>query len=112
MAQPEGIAYRFYLAIYADNAGYPGALKATTAQFTPTTGWNTKSVVGPALLPAGTYWLVVEPSSNTYGVAYDSAGSATSSYLIAAPYGPMPSAFPAGGSAGTYRVSLYATLLP
>ena len=100
-----------YLAIYSDNGGYPGALKATTAQFTPTTGWNTKPVVAQALLPAGTYWLVLEPSSNTYGAAYDTAGSANSSINRQMPYGPMPSTFPAGGGPGTYRFSLYATVL-
>ena len=47
--------------------GGPGALKASTASFTPTTGWNTAKVVTPVSLPAGTYWLAYLPSSNALG---------------------------------------------
>ena len=103
---------RLYLAIYGDNAGYPGALKATTAEFTPVTGWNTQSVTTKVALSPGTYWLVVEPSSNNYGTGYDGAGPANNSYNASRAYGPMPATFPAGGQANSYRFSLYATLLP
>jgi hypothetical protein len=37
--------------------GGPGALKAWTASFAPTTGWNTAKVKTPVSLTAGTYWL-------------------------------------------------------
>ena len=101
---------RLYLAIYADNGGYPGALKATTVEFTPKNGWNTQNVTAPVSLPAGTYWLVYEPSSNNFGTGYDSVGgSPTNSYERSTSYGPMPATFPAGGRANSYRFSLYAT---
>ena len=44
--------------------GGPGALKASTASFTPVTGWNTANVVTPVSLAAGSYWLAYLPSSN------------------------------------------------
>ena len=47
--------------------GGPGALKASTASFTPTKGWNTAQVVTPATLGAGSYWLAFLPSSNALG---------------------------------------------
>ena len=48
--------------------GGPGALKASTASFTPKTGWNTAKVVTPVSLPAGSYWLAFLPSSNALSV--------------------------------------------
>src|SRR5262245_57634041 len=45
------------LGIYDNAGGKPSALKAQTAGFTPTVGWNTQNVLTPVLLPAGTYWL-------------------------------------------------------
>jgi hypothetical protein len=47
--------------------GGPGALKASTASFTPATGWNTAKVVTPVSLTAGAYWLAYLPSSNGLG---------------------------------------------
>ena len=47
--------------------GGPGALKATTASFAPTKGWNTAKVKAPVSLPAGSYWLTFLPSSNALG---------------------------------------------
>ena len=71
---------KLYLAIYSDNAGYPGTLKAATAEFTPSSGWNTRNVTSQVSLSAGTYWLVFEPSSNSYGTGYDSGGPSNGSY--------------------------------
>ena len=48
-------------------SGGPGALKATTASFTPKTGWNTAKVVTPVSLAVGSYWLAYLPSSNALG---------------------------------------------
>jgi hypothetical protein len=42
----------------------PGALKATTASFTPVIGWNTASAVTPVSLTKGTYWPAWLSSSN------------------------------------------------
>src|ERR1700733_14288681 len=39
------------------SGGRPGHLLATTTTLTPTTGWNTASVVSQVSLPAGTLWL-------------------------------------------------------
>ena len=47
--------------------GGPGAKKAETNSFTPTTGWNTANVITPASLPVGTYWLAYLPSSSSLG---------------------------------------------
>jgi len=47
--------------------GGPGALIASTANFTPTTGWNTAQVVTPVSLAAGTYWQAYLPSSSALG---------------------------------------------
>ena len=47
--------------------GGPGAKKAETNSFTPTTGWNTATVITPASLPVGTYWLAYLPSSSSLG---------------------------------------------
>ena len=49
--------------------GGPGALKASTASFTPKTGWNTAKVVTPVSLAAGNYWMAFLPSSNALGFA-------------------------------------------
>jgi hypothetical protein len=100
------------VAIYSDNAGYPGTLQAATAEFAPVAGWNIRTVTSQIALSAGTYWLVCEPSSNSFGIGYDFAGSSKSSYTKAITYGPMPSAYPTGGSASSYRFSMYATLVP
>ena len=102
---------RLYLAIYSDNGGYPGTLKAATAEFTPSSGWNKRDVTSQVSLSAGTYWLVFEPSSNSYGTGYDANGSSGGSYEAPGTYSPMPSTFRAGGRANRYRFSLYATLL-
>ncbi len=44
--------------------GGPGALKASTASFTPGAGWNTIKVVTPVSLAAGNYYLAWLPNSN------------------------------------------------
>ena len=102
---------KLYLAIYSDNAGYPGSLKATTAEFTPGSGWSTRDVTSKVSLSAGTYWLVFEPSSNNYGTGYDGSGPSNGSYEAPGTYGSMPSIFRSGARANGYRFSLYATLL-
>jgi hypothetical protein len=95
------------MGIYADNAGAPGALKATTAEFTPVAGWNTVSVTSQAVLPSGDYWLVFQPSSNTLSTAFNTA-SGTVQYATRT-YGALPATFPASTSK-TGTPSLYATL--
>src|SRR5579863_4673684 len=48
-------------------SGGPGALKASSASFTPKTGWNTAKVATPVSLAAGNYWIAFLPSSNALG---------------------------------------------
>src|SRR5271166_5644623 len=85
------------LGLYADNAGYPGALIASTNEFTPTsTGWNTQNVVTPVSLTAGTYWLAYLPQSNSLGFEVSNNGSGTARW-INFNYGPLPATFPSGG---------------
>ena len=95
------------LGLYADNAGSPGALLASTNEFTPTsTGWNTQNVVSPVSLPAGTYWLAYLPQSIYLGFKN---GPGTAKW-ISFNYGPLPATFPSGGNGGSYQWSFYATL--
>src|SRR3990167_6710997 len=88
--------------------GGPGAKKAETNSFTPTTGWNTANVIAPASLPVGTYWLAYLPSSSSLAFVDDYTGSAKwYSYT----FGSMPQTFstsPTGGYAVHW--SFYATL--
>ena len=98
------------LGLYADNAGSPGALKASTNQFTPiSTGWNTQNVVTPVSLTAGTYWLAYSPQSNSLGFERSNNGSGTA-HWINFNYGPLPATFPSGSSGGSVQWSFYATL--
>jgi glucose/arabinose dehydrogenase len=88
--------------------GGPGELKAQTDLFSPVIGWNTASVITPALLPAGNYWLAYFPSSSSLHFASDfTSGSYKAAALT---FGLMPSTFPATASQGTTHWSLYATL--
>jgi glucose/arabinose dehydrogenase/PKD repeat protein/chitodextrinase len=88
-------------------SGGPGALKAQTNSFAPVAGWNTQPVVTPVSLPAGTYWLVYLPSSNSLTFAEGGGGQ----YRYAAfAFGAMPAAYPAVAVSGTTHWSLYATL--
>ncbi len=87
----------------------PGALKAQTASFTPVTGWNTKSVTIPVLLPVGTYWLAYLPSSNS--LAFRKAVvSGTSAKYHTLTFGSMPATFPASPLSDSAHWSFYATL--
>src|SRR3989338_8681951 len=87
--------------------GGPGAKKAETNSFTPTTGWNTANVITPVSLPTGTYWLTYLPSSSSLGFRLAYTGSAKwYSYT----YGVMPTTYSTAPTAGTYHWSFYATL--
>lgn len=80
-------------------SGGPGALKAQTNSFTPTTGWNTQPVVTPVSLPPGNYWLAYLPSSSSLHMA---TNFTIGSYRAASfTYAAMPATFPTGGGSGT-----------
>ena len=98
------------LGLYADNAGAPGALLASTNEFTPTsTGWNTQNVVSPVSLTAGTYWLAYLPQSNNLGFKMSNNSSGTALW-INVNYGPLPATFPSASGGGAGQWSFYATL--
>lgn len=103
-------AGQLYLAVYADNAGTPGALVATTPVFTPfSNGWNTIPVASPAAMQPGTYWLSYFPSSST--LAFVKALSGTAKYCPRT-FGPPPSPFCSPVTTEAVQWSLYATLSP
>ena len=91
--------------------GGPGNLLASTNAFAAgDTSWNTTNVLTPVMLMPGTYWLACEVSSNdtsfpvergTVGIHEDGV----------APFGPLPSVFPAITYGPiTSQWSFYATL--
>jgi hypothetical protein len=97
------------LGIYrADGSGGgPGTKVAETAEFVPTTGWNTRNVVSSVSLPAGTYWLAYMPSSGSLRFSMARNGSGTWANQS---YGAMPATFPTGRSSGAFHWSFYATV--
>ena len=98
------------LGIYASTAGgAPGALKASTASFTPVAGWNTQVVTTPVALPAGTYWLSYLPSSNSLGFRKAQNASSSGRYYSMT-YGPLPANFSTSPSSTGSHWSFYATL--
>ena len=91
-------------------SGGPGALKATTASFTPKTGWNTAKVVTPVSLAVGSYWLAYLPSSNALGFLKTNVTGNCKMYSYK--FGNLPSKFstsPASCNPTTW--SFYATLV-
>jgi hypothetical protein len=90
-------------------SGSPGTLVAQTTIFTPTIGWNTKSVTTPVSLASGTYWLAYLPSSNVLQFPVD-RGSGINWFINPIPLGPLPSTFPSGATSETSHWSFYATL--
>lgn len=89
--------------------GGPGALKATTASFTPATGWNTINLTGPVALAAGNYWLAWETNSNTLALEAESTTGTQDSMTQA--YGALPNTFSTTPSTTTWSDTLYATLV-
>ncbi|MDO8572918.1 MAG: hypothetical protein Q7S11_04095, partial [bacterium] len=87
--------------------GGPGTKMAETNSFTPTTGWNTATVITPASLPGGTYWLTYLPSSSSLGFKLDYNGQAK---WYAYTYGVMPTTYSTAPAGGSYHWSFYATL--
>ena len=98
------------LGLYDDNAGSPGALIASTNEFTPiSTGWNTQNVISPVSLTAGTYWLACLPQSGFLAFKVSNDGSGTR-LGVSFNYGPLPATFPSGSSGADVQCSFYATL--
>jgi hypothetical protein len=92
-------------------SGGPGSLLATTAAFTPTSGWNTANLVTPVTLAAGTYWLAFLPNSGSLGPVYASdASGVTENYYYNYTYGALPSTFSTSPNPQTAVYSFYANL--
>jgi hypothetical protein len=96
------------LGVFADNNGAPGAFVAETDAFTPVVGWNTRNVLSPVLMPAGTYWLAYLPESND--LRFRVGGSGPASYYNY-PFGSMPATFSDTTESADVHWSLYASFL-
>ena len=100
----------FILGVYADNAGAPGALLASSAVAVSTAGLQTLPMLTNPGLVAGTkYWLMVQTQSGIGGY-FDTVGLG---YFMGTPpwTGSLPSTAPTG-STGAFTFSLYASLTP
>jgi hypothetical protein len=89
--------------------GKPGNLLASTASFTPKTGWNTAPVKSQVSLPSGTYWLAYLPSSSSLAFGKRLTGPC---YYYYYSFGAMPQLFGSKMTSTTTEWSLYATLNP
>jgi hypothetical protein len=100
----------FILGVYADNAGVPGTLLATTAPAVSTIGIQTLPTTTHIGMVSGSkYWLTVQ-TQNPIGGYFDSTG-------LGAFYGSQPwtGALPTiwgSSSTGAFTFSIYATLNP
>jgi glucose/arabinose dehydrogenase len=102
--------------IYADSAGNPGALRATSATVTVPTGrgaaWVDFPISPPVSLPIGDYWLVLHggPTGNAarrYGIAETAAERYNTDPFATGPADPFGPA-----TTGHWRWSLFATYTP
>jgi Domain of unknown function (DUF4082) len=101
-----GAGITFLLGLYADNAGAPGVLLASSTTATATSGWNTLSIAnGPTLL-TGNYWIVVQNQTGISG-NYDATGFGAWNNGFTWT-GVLPSPFPVASS-GAFQYSMYAT---
>jgi hypothetical protein len=98
------------LGIYGNTGSGPGSLLASTAPFATVRGWNTRPVVSPVALAAGTYWLAYLPSSNSLGSVKASLDGGA--VFKKTTFGAMPKTFPKGVSTTPSQWSFYATLSP
>jgi len=105
----------FQVAIYADNAGIPGALIAKSASQTITPdAWSTIALSAP-IAASTPYWLAY----NTNGLdgahnnlRYD-AGTAPGAWITPpTPFGTWPATFSPIGGTSSINVSIYATYTP
>ena len=65
------------VAIYADNAGSPGALLAAASEASIVSGWNTISISGSVAIVSGTYyWLAHNTDTESLLSAKSSGGTA------------------------------------
>lgn len=89
--------------------GGPGSLKASTAEITPTTGWNTAVTTTTPTLAAGTYWLAYLPSDNNLAFL-KSTDASSSGKLYSYTYAALPATFSTTPTSTPSHWSFYATL--
>jgi hypothetical protein len=87
-----------------------GSLKAQTNAVTPSSNsWNTANVITPVQLPAGSYCLAYEVSSNSTGFR---KGQSTGQSIVyySKSFGAFPATFSSNPATDPYHWSFYATL--
>jgi Domain of unknown function (DUF4082) len=96
----------FLLGLYADNAGAPGVLLASSAMSISKAGWNTLPISNGPTLVAGNYWVVVQ---NQVGDQGNFTAAGAGAWNNGASWtGALPSPFPTASS-GAFLYSMYAT---
>jgi hypothetical protein len=102
---------QFQVAIYADNAGAPGALIASSvSQTIVPDAWNTVPISAPVTAKAY-YWLAYNTNglaANANNLRYD-AGGATSTWITSQPFSTWPAAYGPIGGTNSSSTSMYAT---
>ena len=93
------------LALYADSAGTPGSLVASTAAASVVSGANELPVTSPVVLPAGTYWTVAEYSADAT-IANGNDGTTVIAFTAHTFGDPLPDPFPASTQTSD-RIGLY-----
>lgn len=84
------------VAIYANNAGLPGALIVQSQPQAEQAGWNMIHIT-PTYLPPGNYWLAYQFSGSDLAATYYTSGSPSGVYVNAPSFGNFPSSFPLTG---------------
>jgi hypothetical protein len=99
----------YRLAVYADNAGQPGALLSQAGPFVATLGWNTQPM--PSVhLAAGTYWLAFQAAPNLQ-VAFSTGTSGIEAYRSGTGFTAFSDPFGTATSGNTLW-SIYASFCP
>lgn len=98
----------FILGVYADNAGVPGALLATTAPAVSVVGLQTlPTTTNPAMLSGQSYWITVQTQTGIGG--YFDTGGLGAFFSSQTWTGALPTNW-GGASTGAFTFSLFATL--
>ena len=91
--------------------GSPGSLLAQTPEFAPSVGWNTRAVIVPVSLSAGTYWLAFWPSSNSLAFSKITTSDPPSRwYTLAYTNASLPTTFSTSSNTSTSDWPLYGTV--
>ncbi|WP_317897653.1 T9SS type A sorting domain-containing protein [Aurantibacillus circumpalustris] len=100
---------QYRMAIYTDNAGFPGTLVSSTSQGTVTFGTNILPVQSNTVLPAGNYWIMA--NYNGVGPAtYSSSGAATNMCFQPGSLSNPPATNSTWSTGPNYRVDYWAVI--